>query len=137
MESVTLYQSNPVDPAGTSSATAVMMGLSGALTPRNTGRMMLMISGTIFNAGIGQGATVRLSYGTGVAPANGAALTGTQVGGLVKYISGTIAAKSSFALNALVTGLTVNTALWLDLALAATTAGTATVTDLSLTAMEL
>lgn len=80
-ESIQAIQSAPSNPTGTSSATAVMMGLAGAITPRFSGRVLLMISGAIFNAGIGQGATPQLSWGTGAAPTNGAALTGNQVGG--------------------------------------------------------
>lgn len=136
-ESIQAIQSTPSNPTGTSSATAVMMGLAGAITPRFSGRVLIMLSGVIFNAGIGQGATPQLSWGTGAAPTNGAALTGNQVGGAVPYVAATITGKAPFALQAVVTGLTLNTAVWLDLALSAQTAGTATVSNLSLTAAEL
>lgn len=137
LESINLAQSQPGNPTGTVSATAVMMGLAGAITPMSTGRVLVLLSGAIFNAGIGQGATPQLSYGTGAAPVNGAALTGTQVGGAPPYVSATIAGKCPFTLNAVVSGLTLKTPIWVDMALSAQTAGTATVSNLSLTLVEL
>lgn len=137
LESINLAQSSPSNPAGTTSATAVMMGLGAAITPFSTGRVLLLISGSIFNLGIGQGAKAQLSYGTGAAPTNGAALTGTQVGGAPPFVSGTVADKVPFMLNAVVSGLTKKTPIWVDLAVSAQTAGTATVSDLSVTLVEL
>lgn len=132
-----IAQSSPADPTGTTDATGKMMGLAVSLTPVSTGRVMIVISGTIANAsGIADGANVQLRTGTGTAPANGDALTGTVAGGLVKYVSATTAEKAPFSVNAIVTGLTLATARWIDLGLAAVTGGTATVKDLSVSAFE-
>lgn len=132
-----LAQSSPADPTGTTSLTGVMMGLAGSITPTMTGRIRVVVCGTIFNANaIGDGANVQIRTGTGSAPANGDALTGTTAGGLSKYIAPTTACKVPFAVSAIVSGLTLNVARWIDVGLAATTAGTATITDLSVSAHE-
>ncbi len=140
----TIFQKTPSNPSGTASATAVMMGLNHALAgplPSASGNYLIVVSGTIFNSGgIGDGATVQLSWGHSTAPANGDPLTGTQVGGIVKYISSTTAGKVPFSVNAIVTNLMQYAAtnnIWIDLAVAATTGGTATVTDISISAIEL
>ena len=83
-------QAEPADPTGTNNATGLMMGLAGAITPLTTGRLLIMLSGTLANAtAIADGANVQLRYGTGAAPANADALTGTPVGGLVKFVAAT------------------------------------------------
>ncbi|HEV2100087.1 MAG TPA: hypothetical protein VGR45_14340, partial [Stellaceae bacterium] len=64
-------------------------------------------------------------------------LTGTQVGGIQRYIAATVAAKSPFCVCAVVTGLTLGTAYWLDVAIADSTGGTATVTDCTVSAFEI
>ncbi len=132
-----LTQSTPANPTGTGDTTGVMMGLGGSLTPIVTGRILITVSGTIFNAtAIADGAKVQLRTGTGVAPANGDALTGTAAGGLQQYIAATVAEKAPFSVTAIVSGLTLNVARWIDVSLAAVTGGTATITDLSLSALE-
>lgn len=130
-------QATPADPTGTTSTLGVMMGLAASLTPVVTGRMLVTVTGTILNAsGIGDGANVQLRTGIGTAPANGDALTGTARGGLVKYVSSTTAGKVPFALSAIISGLTLSVAEWIDVSLAAVTGGTAAITDLSVAAME-
>lgn len=130
-------QSSPADPTGTTDLTGKMMGLSVTITPVATGRIMVTISGTIANAtAIADGANVQLRTGTGTPPANGDALGGTVAGGLVKYVAATTAQKAPFSVQAIVSGLTLATARWIDLGLAAVTGGTATVKDLSVSAYE-
>ena len=123
-------------PTGTTSLTGVMMGLAGAFTPSTTGRLFLMISGTCSNTTATDGVSFQIRYGTGTAPANAASLTGTATGSAG---SATIAAtnnKEQFNLQALITGLVIGTAYWYDLSLAAVTGGTASVTAVTLTALE-
>jgi len=130
-----VVQNSPADPTGTT--TSGMMGLASVITPVTTGRIHVTITGTIANAtAIADGANVQLRTGTGTPPANAAALTGTVAGGLVKYVAATTAEKAPFTVCAIVTGLTLNTARWIDLGLAAVIGGTATVKDLSVTAFE-
>ncbi len=130
--------STPPDPTGSGTASpGVMMGLAGGLTPRQSGRVHVTITGTIANAtGIGDGADVQLRTGTGAAPANGDAVTGTTAGGLVKYVAPTVACKVPFTVCAIVTGLTLGTAIWIDVSLGQTTGGTATIKDCSIAAFE-
>lgn len=136
-----ISQSTPADPSTTTSATGVMMGLAASITPVVTGRLMIAISGTIDNNTLGDGAQVQIRYGTGTAPTNGASLTGTTAGGLVKQINASLAllvpGAGPFALNAIVTGLTLSTAVWIDVSLARITGGTARVRDISISAVEL
>ncbi len=133
-----VHQSTPANPALTAVASpGVMMGLAATLTPVTTGRVHITICGTIFNpTGIGDGADVRLRTGTGTPPANADAVTGTTAGGLVKYIAPTVACKVPFTVCAIVTGLTLATQIWIDVSLGQTTAGNATITDISVTAFE-
>ena len=53
---------------------------------------------------------------TGAAPANAAALTGTQTGVAVNFIASTAAGKVPFSVSAYVTGLIAGTTYWIDLA---------------------
>lgn len=131
-------QRTPAAPTGTASAVQVMMGLAGTITPLVTGKALLLVSGTIFNASaIADGALVQIRYGTGATPANGDAATGTAVGGAVQYVAATTAEKAPFSLNAFVSGLTPATAYWIDVGLAAITGGTASISDVSISAVEL
>ncbi len=96
-----------------------------------------MLSGECGSGTTGNGTGVQLSYGTGAAPSNGGTLAGTQVGGLPIFTSLTGVLRNNFAIQAVVSGLTVGTTYWLDAAVKAVTAGTSTITNLSLTAIEL
>ena len=132
------YQASPSNPTGTTDTTGKMMGLAGAITPSSSGKVLITITGTIANAtAIADGAKVQIRYGTGSAPANAAALTGTAVGSLQQYIAATTAETAPFSVTAVVTGLTLSTAYWLDVGLAAITGGTAAITGVSITATEL
>lgn len=130
------------NPTATTSTTKVMMGLNKVLTPRKTGNVLIIISGQAANDTGDDGFTFDLRYGTGTAPTNGAALTGTQVGGVV---SGSCVASSTttavpvmpFCHHGYVAGLTINTAYWFDISLAAVTGGTATMTSVNVTIIEL
>ena len=124
-------------PAGTTSATAVMMAAGAAtITPTKTGRVLMVASGQMANSTLNDGATVDLRSGTGTAPVNGAAVTGT-LRGIAQTATSTVAAqRSGFCLSAVVSGLTLGTAVWVDVSLLAVTAGTATVTGVHITVTE-
>jgi hypothetical protein len=128
-------QAQPANPTGTNSLTGLMMGLAGSITPTLTGRLMITISGDISNNTGSDGGTVQIRYGTGSAPANADALTGNAIGTLIRAIAGTVTVP--FSVQAVVTGLSVGTAYWLDLGLAAITGGTASIFDVSVTAIEI
>lgn len=129
------YQATPADPAATASLTGVMMGLAGSITPRGTGVILFLASGSAFNTVSTDGVAAQLRYGTGTAPTNGAALTGTAAGAKPTLTTG--GAGNGFALNAIITGLTRGTTYWLDIAANATVGGTAQLSLLSLSATEL
>lgn len=140
-------QANPADPATTTSVTGVMMGIGSVsvITPMATGKINIVVSGDIDNSGAGNGAQVQIRYGTGAAPANGTALTGTVLGGLVKIVNGNVTGllglvltvgRNSFSLNGYIPDLIIGTAYWIDISLASITAGTSRVRDLSVSIIE-
>lgn len=131
------YQNTVSSPAGTTSATAVMMGLAGAITPETTGTVMIVISGTVSNTSTG-GAAFQARYGTGAAPANGVASTGAGIGAPIIWSPSTAGADVPFSLTGIASGLVVGTAYWIDMQLQrATAAGTASVSSISVTAYEI
>lgn len=125
------------NPTGTTSATKVMMGLgsSWALTPSFSGRVRVMVVGyftlsTTFNS------TEQLDiyYGTGSAPANGAAATGTAAGvNIVATVQvAGVQPRAPVSLMFEVSGLTLATAYWFDLGMSNSTAGIASVSVASI-----
>jgi hypothetical protein len=130
--------SQPTNPSAFAGAagTAVMAGLAGSFTPNSGGNALVIIEGDVLNSTIGDGATLQISYGTGVAPANAATLTGTQTGRAVNFVAATATGKSPFAIMAYVTGLIAGTAYWLDLAVTPVTGGSVTVADVNIVAIE-
>lgn len=130
-------QANPANPTGTASATGVMMGLGTTchITPVYSSRVKVEFIGGIANGAINNSITVKLFFGTGAAPANAAAITGTQVANALLTNQNTAANFSAFAQGGIITGLTPGTAYWLDLSLAAS-ANTSTMAGISCNAME-
>jgi hypothetical protein len=121
------YQANPVESPSivtqpSSLSAYSMAGLAGSITPAKTGNVLLLISGTIGTSSgtAGYGILFQPYYGTGNAPSNGASLTGTACGALQSYQnpSTLTAADVDFPVSTqcVVTGLTVGTAYWFDLA---------------------
>jgi hypothetical protein len=131
-------QSTPSNPTGTTDTTGKMMGLAGSITPKGT-RIIVVISGTQDNDTNtnGRGVKAKIRYGTGTAPTNGAALTGTAVGNEPQNVNvNSVHPRTGFTCNAVITGLTADTTYWLDLGVAAIVAGTGTVYDISISALD-
>ena len=130
-------QASPSNPAATSSVPGVMMetGSTLAITPGFSGRLHICLQGqggvSIATASF----TVTLRYGTGTAPTNGAALTGTILGGTLAAWSAVANAVVPFTLTGIATGLTVGTAYWIDFSLAVSS-GTGTANSISCNVME-
>ena len=126
-------------PANPTVITSVKMaGLAGAITPLQTGRIFVVISGTMFGTSANATTTNTLAYGTGTAPANQAASTGTVAGGIATMVTSVTDGanqKTPFVIHAIITGLTVGTAYWLDLQ-SASSAGNSTLSDIAITAIE-
>lgn len=127
----------PANPTGTTSTTQVMAGLAVAFTPRSTGRMLVVVTMRGANSTAASGALAQIRFGTGTAPTNGAAATGTAVGAATHAISTAANEFNTIALTAIITGATVGTALWVDLGEAAVTSGTATLTNISVSIVEI
>lgn len=118
---------SPSNPTGTSSSTAKMQGLgadtagSGAhpctITPSVTGRVRFTISGTANYHVQGQTMTIHGREGTGTAPANAVAVTGSVFGNSngLGYIAGQVYEIVPFEVTGIVTGLSLGTAVWFDL----------------------
>lgn len=130
-------KSSPANPTGTADTTGKMMGLAGTVTPSFSGRVLIAITGMMGNGAIGDGASVQIRYGTGAAPANADALTGTTLGKLKNMVASTAAGIQGVALAYVVTGLTIGTAYWIDVGLKAVTGNTATIYDVDIVAVEL
>jgi hypothetical protein len=133
----TISQTSPSDPTATANTTGVMMGLAGTITPATTGRILIMLSGDVQNDTNGDGVKTQLRFGTGAAPTNGDALTGTTAGGLVVFTAAAAAGRAPLALQATVSGLTFATAYWVDVGLGAITGGSAALKNISLTLFEI
>lgn len=117
-------QLGPVSPAGQATGLQLGMGSTFKFTPTRTGVLLVILSGTAFGAvaaGIAAGSgSLRLDYGTGAAPAAGAAQTGTIIGPTAQ-ISQTLTAADQetldvpFCICVIIGGLTVGTQYWFDL----------------------
>ncbi len=129
-------QSTPANPTGTTSMVGVMMGLAGTFTPATTGRMQITITGNASSNTNNGGATFQIRTGTGAAPANAAALTGTARGVANSAESSSSSDFLPFCAQAIVSSLTLGTAYWIDLSLAAATGGTALLKNLVINAVE-
>jgi len=121
----------PVAPASTS--VFAMQGLAGTITPATTGRIKITIAGTIVaptSVVVNNGISYQISTGTGTAPVNAATLTGTQVGPVQTYTSAVAPTAAAdvhvpFSISYLVTGLTLGTPVWIDLAAKSVTTASA------------
>ena len=125
--------SNPTAPASTT--TYFMQGLAGTITPQTSGKVALEVCGVVTQSSttVGDGIIFQLSYGTSTAPANAAALTGTQIGNPITSRAETTVTAADvdrpFCVRAHATGLTLGTAYWIDLA--AKSIGTVSTTALT------
>ena len=94
-----------------------MQGLGASITPTGTGRLLITVSGYCSPLG---GISYQISFGTGTAPSNGAALAGAQVGLIQTYdnTGSTVQPnwRTPFSVSALIQGLTLSTTYWIDLA---------------------
>jgi len=120
----------------TTSTRQVMSGLGITFTPASTGRVLIIGIVQVSNNTAADGVTANLKYGTGTAPAAGAAVTGTTVGETVSVVSETASQSVIGSIIGVATGLTVGTTYWLDVAVEAVTGGTASATLLGYVAIE-
>lgn len=114
----------PSSPAGTNNIfPGVMMGLGSTMfiTPNKSGRVLFLFNGQYSNGTNGKGGSTYCYYGTGTAPANQAALTGTQFN--QQLVLDAVQGASSgypFMQNGIVVGLAIGTKYWFDTGMNAT-----------------
>lgn len=123
------------DPTGTTSTTAVMMGLAGTITPAVSGKVLLTLRGDITNSAAGT-SDIFIQFGTGSAPSNAAAQTGTQSGSAQVYVTTAGNQRVPFSTTTLLSGLTLGTAYWLDLALLTGGGNTVTIKNVNIIVAE-
>lgn len=140
--SYTHYTSSVDTVTAITSTTGEMGGLgtgAGAIkfTPIVTGHMLIIMSGCIYTGTGGDAAYARMYYGTGTAPAHGAAITGTAVGGktAVQPDGADHVEIAPFMIETY-QALTVGTQYWIDAAVSANT-GTTALGQVVVTATEL
>lgn len=109
-------QSNVVSPAAMTGAALLMMGLAVPVTPNRTGQLMVVISGEYTSDDAVGNTNFQLRTGTGAAPSNGDGTAGTLQQSNSR-ISPDAVKRNSFSFNKLITGLTVGTPYWIDLAI--------------------
>lgn len=131
-----LTTNTTASPTSTASTTAVMMGCAGTITPTQTGRIKVIISGQMKNSVAGSGVVVDLRYGSGTKPANGAAVTGTVIGIEQPFTSVSAGQSTGFTIVGHVDGLTLATAYWLDASVRAVTSGNASINNINICAEE-
>lgn len=140
-------QASAANPTGTISTIGVMMGLGvlggsatkgGTTTSANSsGKVLLCITGDASSSAV-QGGGLNLRFGTGTAPINGAALTGTITGQQNTYMVAAVGDRLPFCLVSIITGLAANTSYWFDLSLVSSSAAaTATLFNIGITNTEL
>ncbi len=111
-----------------SSTTYTMVGTGVTLTPTNTGSVLIIVNGNCENSSGTSGVNYGLNYGTGTAPATGAAQTGTtKVTG--NTYGQNVGATCNLPMTFVLTGLVLNTAYWFDVEVAAGAAGNSCVVD--------
>lgn len=122
----------PANPATTTSTTGVMMGLGSTakITPVFSGRVKIEITLAAAVTVATASATLQVRYGTGTAPTNGAALTGTALGSAITGWSDVASSPTPFALIVAVTGLTPGTPYWFDVSFSVST-GTGSLTGVN------
>lgn len=117
IRSPALASANPSNPVGTGSTTGVMMGLGSSctLTPLFSTRVKVLFHGIVANSTAPSATGVQAYFGTGAAPANGVAFTGTAIDGEQLITSASNNAQSAFATGGIITSLTPGTAYWFDM----------------------
>lgn len=120
-----IVNATPSAPGGTTSTAAyVMCGLAIAFTPKYTGTIYINIQANVSNNTNGDGTSIQIMRGTGTAPVNGAATTGTSSGLIGNAISSVANDQHCITLIGFATGLTIATPIWIDLQQEAITGGT-------------
>lgn len=130
-------QATPSNPANTTSTAGVMAGFAVSFTPASSGVIEITITASVNNNVNGRGGFIVPRYGTGTAPTNGAALTGTAVGAGSFSNAQPTNATCALAATGIATGLTPSTTYWIDAAYGAITSGTTSWFNFTVTVKEI
>ncbi len=127
------------NPGSTNSSSVTMVGLAGSIKTLNGTQVMVVISGDIAQSGNDGNSTIQMHYGTGTAPSNGNAASGTVAGGRLNIaFQGTGSKlKYPFSTNAIISGVTPGTTYWLDLGTTNSGGHTVNIKNVSISAFEL
>lgn len=105
---------NPSNPTGV--ASAKMLGAVTSFVPNASGNVLLQLKGDVSNTNSGVTSTMALRYGSGTAPVNGDAVTGTVLD-TTRASTAAAGQLSSFPLEYYLTGLVVGSTYWVDISL--------------------
>lgn len=127
-------------PTGTTTtANFVFQGLAAFITPKVSGKVFIIVTGNCTNNTNNKGISIKGKYGTGTAPTNGTTegVIGTQFGGISSVTQVNLSSSLYyFSICANVTGLTIGTAYWIDLAIEALSSGTASISGIVVSIIE-
>lgn len=126
------------NPSATIDTTGVMMGFGATVTiaPTTSGIIRAWVTGNAQNGTVGDRCGMVIRFGTGSAPANGAALTGSTIGQGVVTTSTASGDSVGFSLVGRATGLTLGTTYWVDVALSSGGGGSASIANVSALVLE-
>lgn len=130
--------STPTNPGSITSTSGVMAGLAVAFIPGRTGRILMMVTGSVANSLASVGTKIELRFGGATAPGFGTTPTGSIVGKATNMVNNTttLGARIPFSLVGVIVSAGVGVGYWGDLCVTVT-GGTATINDLSVVIIEL
>lgn len=116
----------PANPGGSANTTGLMMGLGATckVTPTTSGRVRFTIIGNVTNNNPNKTTTIQGRYGTGSAPSNAAALTGTLFNNGIVWATPSGSYYAPFALEGIISGLSTGVQVWYDASVATNDSGT-------------
>jgi hypothetical protein len=132
--------STPVNIAAlATTSTSIMGGLAGSITPKYSGTVYVVLCFRGSTGTAGAYCYAQLRYSTGTAPIKGATLIGTPVGNASysQTVGSSVNSSTGMSCQAIITGLTVNTAYWIDIAIGSSASVNTSLSDFSLAIIEL
>ena len=129
------YQSAILNPSQVSGGgTTLMLGLAGSITPSQSGKCLIIISGEIISDTTSVNTNLNIRTGTGATPANGDAVSGTlELLESRRMSSATL--RVPFALS-VISSLTRGTMYWVDMAAGNNGAGNVQLFNVSISIIE-
>lgn len=132
-------QSALLNPASMTGAVPAMMGLAGSISPMKTGKVLVVISGEYTSDTTAVDTILGLRMGTGAAPGNGDAATGTAMQTNTRIASSAVA-RIPFSINCVVSIAPGTPAIpipyWIDLCILNNAASTVQLFGVSISAIE-